>query len=96
MMRELPAGRSDMDVDPTLRLLAERAARIAGISVDAWLERTIRRACPQYFAPQPMAPQPQFVPPLAPQPTMMPPQPTATRGAGAALAELIARASSAA
>jgi hypothetical protein len=59
MMRELPGSGSDMDVDPTLRLLAERAARIAGVPVDAWLERATRRACAEYFAPpRPMTPPP--------------------------------------
>lgn len=103
MMRELPASWSDMDVDPTLRLLVERAARIASIPVSAWLERAIRRACPEYFVlaapiappapafvepPRPMAPHPTVPPPLMPQ---IPPAP-APSGAGAALAELMARA----
>ncbi|MGH6975645.1 MAG: hypothetical protein ACREED_01325, partial [Stellaceae bacterium] len=104
MMRELPANWPDTDVDPTLRLLAERAARIAGIPVSTWLERAIRRACPEYFVPaapvappapafvepsRPMAPQhPTVPPPLMPQ---IPPAPVPS-GAGAALAELMARA----
>ncbi|HVA35687.1 MAG TPA: tetratricopeptide repeat protein [Stellaceae bacterium] len=96
MMRELPGSWSDMDVDPTLRLLAERAARIAGIPVDAWLERAIRRACAEYFVPQQPVVRPApaaYVEP--PRPMAPPPQPmpAPTRsGAGAALAELIARA----
>ncbi|HKR19510.1 MAG TPA: tetratricopeptide repeat protein [Stellaceae bacterium] len=104
MMRELPASWSDMDVDPTLRLLAERAARIAGIPVSAWLEHAIRRACPEYFVPAaPVAtPAPTFVEPprpmAPPHPTLPPPlmpqipSASAPSGAGAALAELMARA----
>lgn len=104
MMRELPASWSDMDVDPTLRLLAERAARIAGIPVSAWLERAIRRACPEYFVPAASIapPAPAFVEPprtMAPSyptvpPPLMPqiPSASAPSGAGAALAELMARA----
>lgn len=103
MMRELPASWSDMDVDPTLRLLAERAARIAGIPVSTWLERAIRRACPEYFVPAApvVPPAPTFIEPPRP---MAPPHPTvppplmpqipsapAPSGAGAALAELMAR-----
>ncbi|MDE1930874.1 MAG: hypothetical protein KGI43_04855, partial [Alphaproteobacteria bacterium] len=98
MMRESPASWSDMDVDPTLRLLAERAARIAGIPVSAWLERAIRRACPEYFVPAaPVAPPaPVFVEPSRPMapphptvpPPLMPqiPSASAPSGAGAALA----------
>ncbi len=92
MMRELPAGWSDMDVDPTLRLLAERAARIAGMPVDAWLERAIRRACPQAFTPPAPMPAAYVEPPRSMAPPQTPLAPSATNGAGAALAELIARA----
>lgn len=97
MMRAAPAGWSDIDVDPTLRLLAERAARTAGIPVDAWIERAIRRACPQYFeaAADPTLPSESAGAATEPARPKSPPQPTSTpavSGVGAALAELIARA----
>jgi TPR repeat protein len=97
MMRAAPAGWSDIDVDPTLRLLAERAARAAGIPVDAWIERAIRRACPQYFeaATGVTPPSESAGAPAEPARPTSPPQPTSTSaasGVGAALAELIARA----
>jgi localization factor PodJL len=97
MMRAAPAGWSDIDVDPTLRLLAERAARTAGIPVDAWIERAIRRACPQYFetAADATLPSESAGAPTEPARPKSPPQPTPTpaaSGVGAALAELIARA----
>lgn len=96
MMRELPFSWSDVDIDPTLRLLAERAARVAGIPVNAWIERAIRRACPEYFVPAiPIAPPSPAAYAEPPRP-MAPPAPVApmpvSSGAGAALAELIARA----
>lgn len=91
MMRELPSSEPDIDIDPALYQLAERAAHIAGMPVDAWLERAIRRACPEYFAPMvlftPQAPASHAESPLPMAPLQAP-----VSGAGAALAELIARA----
>lgn len=38
-----------LEIDPALRRLAEEAAAAAGLSVEEWLERAIRRACPNAF-----------------------------------------------
>ena len=51
-----------VDIDANLRQLAERAAGKAGVPVEQWLERAIRRAYPAAF--QVTAP---LVPPSAPQ-----------------------------
>jgi TPR repeat protein len=80
MIREIPDSWQSVDLDPTLRRIAERAAQIARLPAEEWLERAIRRACPDDFR----APQPQS---FAPRPTPEPPRP-AERG----LADLIAAA----
>jgi TPR repeat protein len=38
-----------IQIDPATRQLAERAAAVAGLAVEEWLERAIRRACPSAF-----------------------------------------------
>jgi TPR repeat protein len=38
-----------VEIDPSTCRLAERAAAAAGIAVEEWLERAIRRACPKAF-----------------------------------------------
>jgi hypothetical protein len=71
-----------VQVDPSSRRLAEYAAAAAGLAVEEWLERAIRRACPSAFrnapaAPiQPPAPPVMAPPPVAPRPNFFaaPPQ----------------------
>jgi uncharacterized protein len=74
MIRELPDIWADVEIDATLRMLGERAARMAGLSLDAWMERAIRRSCPQYFAPAtpPRQAEPVYAPPPAPAPLRNP------------------------
>jgi TPR repeat protein len=85
MIREIPDSWQSVDLDPALRRIAERAARQSGLPAEEWLERAIRRACPDDFriAAAPQQPPQSF----APRPTPEPPRP-AERG----LADLIAAA----
>src|SRR5258708_877145 len=52
-----------LEIDAGTRQLAETAAKAAGLALDEWLERAIRRACPStnLVAPPPL-PAPQIVP----------------------------------
>ncbi|HZL60056.1 MAG TPA: hypothetical protein VFC38_10195 [Stellaceae bacterium] len=63
MMREIPDSWATVELDATIRMLAERAARLAGMPVEQWLERAIRRTCPQAFRPAAPAPIPVQAPP---------------------------------
>lgn len=71
MSRDVPplALKSDdpwqrLEIDPALRRLAEDAAATAGLSVEEWLERAIRRACPNAFAGAAAA-----IPPMSAEPS---------------------------
>lgn len=54
-----------LEIDAGTCQLAETAAKAAGLTLDEWLERAIRRACPStniVAAPPPLLPAPQIVP----------------------------------
>lgn len=74
-----------VQIDPVTRRLAEHAAAAAGLAVEEWLERAIRRSCPSAFRTAsvtiPSTPiiTPTFAaPPAPPRPVMPPPGPVAT------------------
>lgn len=78
MTREAPSLAEAIDpwervqIDPAARLLAERAASVAGLTVEEWLERAIRRAC---LGASPAAPAPALI--AAPPKAEAPPAPEA-------------------
>lgn len=75
-----------IEIDAGPRHLAEHAANRAGIPVEQWIERAIRRAYPAAF----QAPQPAPAPPLTPRQNFNPPPQPNGNGIDQSLADLIA------
>ena len=82
MSRNVPplAAASDdrwerLEIDPATRRLAEAAAAAAGLSVEEWLDRAIRRACPTAFGSASATTRPTVVAARLPEPSPTPEPP---------------------